>query len=289
MRSTEKIEKLIKNVNLHAYTNSEADQRVLGELLHAQEKSQKTEPPFASLKTRRTIMKSPVTKLAVAAAVIALVVLGLSEFIGTDSTSGVVWADVARKVQASQGVIFRSIDSSSDPRDDGPDYAMNYRSGTQHRTDSYKADEIIKTIYSNFDTKTVVLVDHGHRSHVKMTFEDMKQDDFSDNPIAMVQMFLSHEHEELGQKTVESTLCEGFETKDPDFGGSDYPNDSLMARIWISAETGYPVQFEIDIVRNGGEIRIGGVVDQFQWDVELDKSMFEPNIPAGYIDISPGE
>jgi outer membrane lipoprotein-sorting protein len=60
-----------------------------------------------------------------------------------------------------------------------------------------------------------------------------------------------------------------------------------MARIWVSLETGYPVQLETEIVRNNGEIRIGAVWDQFQWDVELDESMFEPNIPADYIDISP--
>jgi len=52
-------------------------------------------------------------------------------------------------------------------------------------------------------------------------------------------------------------------------------------------ETGYPVQFEVETVRNNGEIRIAIVVDQFQWDVELDERMFEPDIPSDYINISP--
>ena len=52
-------------------------------------------------------MRSPVIKLAIAAAIIAAVILGLFEFIGRGNTSGVVWAEVAQKVQASQGVIFR--------------------------------------------------------------------------------------------------------------------------------------------------------------------------------------
>jgi len=84
-------------------------------------------------------------------------------------------------------------------------------------------------------------------------------------------------------------LCEGIETTDPAFDGSgpDYPTDSVMAQIWVSVETGCPVQYEYEFVRNNGEIRIGGVGDQFQWDVELDESMFEPNIPPDYIDISP--
>lgn len=232
-------------------------------------------------------MKSRITKLAVAAAVIAVVALGLFEFIGTGSTSGVVWAEVAQKVQASRGIIFRSRDVAPDSRDGGPDYTMNYSSNTQLRLDSYKGDQIIKTIYDDFNTKTVILVDHGHKSYVKMTFEQMEQDDLWRDPKSFVQRFLSREHRELGQKTVEGVLCEGIETTDPAFLGADSPVDSLMARVWVSVETGYPVQFEVEIVRNNGQIRIAIVVDQFQWDVELDESMFEPDIPADYIDISP--
>ena len=234
-------------------------------------------------------MKSSTTKLAAAAVVIALVVLGLFEFIGTGSTSGVVWAEVVQKVQASRGVIFRGRDTAMDSQDGGSDYIMNYLSSTHSRLDFYKGDEIFKTIYDDFNTKTVILVDHSHKSYVKMTFEKMQQNHLLSDPKSLVQRFLSHEHRELEPKTVEGVLCEGIETTDPTFdeSGPDYPTDSVMARIWVSVETGYPVQFEIDIVRNNGEIRIGGIVDQFQWDVELDESMFEPNIPPDYIDISP--
>lgn len=232
-------------------------------------------------------MKSPITKLAVAAAVIAVVVLGLFEFIGTGSTSGVVWAEVAQKVQASRGIIFRSRDTAPDSRDGEPDYTMNYLYSAQSRLDSYEGDQIIKTIYDDYNTKTVILIDHGHKSYVKMTVEGMEQNDLWRDPKSLVQRFLSHEHRELGQKTVEGVLCEGIETTDPAFDGTDFPVDSLMARIWVSVETSYPVQFEVEIVRNNGQIRIAIVVDQFQWDVELNESMFEPNIPADYIDISP--
>ena len=234
-------------------------------------------------------MKSSITKLAAAAVIITAITLGLFEFIGTDGTSGVVWAEVARKVQASRGVIYRSRDLMPDSRDVEPDHTTNYFSSTLARHDSYKGNEIIKTIYADFNTKTVILVDHlpSHKSYVRMTYKDMEWDGFWSDPNSMVQRFLSCEHRELGRKTVEGVLCEGFETSDPAFDGTDYPTDSLMARIRVSVKTGYPVQFEMEIVRNNGEIRIGGIWDQFQWDVELDESMFEPNIPADYIDISP--
>jgi len=286
MRPAEDIRRLIEN--LSDKTSARMDQRVREDILQALEESNQpsalTEP-----KIRRQIMKSPITKLAAAAVIIALVVLGLFEFVKTESTSGVVWADVVKKVEACQGVIYRSRETTSDSRAGGPDYTMNYLSCTHSRLDSYKEDQIIKTIYDDFNTKTVILVDHFHKSYVKMTFENMQQSNFLTNPKSMVQKFLSREHRELGQKTVEDVLCEGIETTDLAFdeSGPDYSTDNVMARIWVSVETGYPVQFEIEIVRNNGKIRIGDIGDQFQWDVELDESVFEPNIPAGYIDISP--
>lgn len=283
MRPAENIERLIKNLN--DTTSARMDERVLRDVRRTLNESEKTSA-LTHPKIRRMIMKSPITKLAAAAAVIAVVTLGLFEFIGDGGTSSVVWAEVARKVQASQGTIFRSIDTSSDSRED---YTMNYLCGAQSRHDSYKGDQIVKIFHDDYNTKTVVMISHGHKSYIKRTVEKMEQNHLLADPKSMIQRFMSHEHRELGQNTVEGVLCEGFETTDPAFDGTDYPTDSLMARIWVSVGTGYPVKFEAEIVRDGGEIQLGGVADQFQWDVELDESMFEPNIPADYIDISPGQ
>lgn len=284
MRPAEDIKRLIEN--LSDKTSARMDQQVRQDMLHALAESEKPSA-LTRPKIGRTIMKSPIAKLGAAAAVIAVIVLGLFEFVKTESNSGVLWAEVVQKVQASRGVIYRSRDLASDSRADRPDYTKNYFSDTQARHDSYKGDQIIKTIYGNFNTKTVILVDHGHKSYVKMTVENMKQDGFVTDPKIMVQRFLSHEHRELGQKTIEDVLCEGIETTDRTFSEGDFQVDSLVARAWVSVETGYPVQLEDEEVRNNGRIRIAVVLDQFQWDVQLDESMFKPDIPPDYIDISP--
>ena len=289
MKSAEDIRRYFQKSTLS--TNPDTHEAIFEKIQRAQDQSKTTAPALSGFNRRSKIMKSNITKLAATVVIIAVVVLGLFEFIDHDGGSGVVLAEVARKVQASQGVIFRSKEISQDWRDNEPDYTMNYLSSTHSRLDSYKEDQIFKTIYDDFNTKTVILVDHlpSHKSYVKMTFEKMQQSNFLTDPKSMIQRFLSCEHRELDSNTVEGVLCEGIETTDPAFDGSgpDYPTDSVMARIWVSVETGYPVQLEIEIVRNNGEIRIGGVSDQFQWDVELDESMFEPNIPPDYIDISP--
>ena len=286
MRPAENINDLIKKLKLKASTD--LDKRIHGDISKELAESDKTKSAVVQPKIGRTIMKSPITKLAAAAAIVIAVLIVISQFGG--SGTSVVWAEVAQKVQASRGVIFRGIDTTMDSQNSESDYIMNYLSSTHSRLDFYKGDQVTKTIYDDFNTNTVILVDHlpNHKSYVKMTFENIEQSSFLINPKSMVQKFLSCEHREIGQKIVEGMLCEGIETTDPTFddSGHDYSTDSVIARIWVNVKTGYPAQLETKIVRNNSEIHIGGIMDQFQWNVELDESMFEPEIPEDYIDIS---
>ena len=75
MKPAENIKRLIKN--LHDTTSAQMDERVLGDVLRALAES---EQPSALTwpNIRRTIMKSPITKLAAAAAIAIVVLLPLS-------------------------------------------------------------------------------------------------------------------------------------------------------------------------------------------------------------------
>jgi len=246
---------------------------------------------------RRTIMKNPITKLAVAAAVIITVVaLGLFEFIDTGSSSGVVWAEVARKVEASRGVIVRCTETTSFLSNED-DYSIKYFSRTHSRTDSYKGEQITHSYYKDFDTKTYTGVYHKHKHYLSTTFTPSEQgflEKHGDwmNAKYLVETMLSCEHRKLGQKTIEGVLCEGIETTDPGVLGplpGSVSRLDVEMQLWVNAKTQYPVLFEskISVVAEGEAISSECIMDQFQWDVELDPSLFEPNIPPDYIDISP--
>jgi hypothetical protein len=84
VRSTEKIKKLIRNLDLDVDTNSEADKRVLGELLRAQENSQTTERAFASPKIRRRIMFVRERPWKVAALVALVIGTGAMSVVGVN-------------------------------------------------------------------------------------------------------------------------------------------------------------------------------------------------------------
>jgi hypothetical protein len=98
VRSAENIEKIIKNLNLDINTNAQTDQAVLSELLDAQKKSMKQQSAYALPNIRRFIMKSPMTKLAVAAVVVIAVLIGVNPF--GNSKTNIVLADVAEHFES---------------------------------------------------------------------------------------------------------------------------------------------------------------------------------------------
>jgi hypothetical protein len=291
MRPSDNINELINKLQLKASAN--LDRRIHDDISAALAESDKTKSAVTQPNIWRTIMKSPIVKLAAAAVIIALVVLGLFEFIVTENSSGVVWSEVVRKVGASRGLIFRCRDSIPSNEDD---YSIAYTSPTYCRKDFYKDGQIIRTGYVDFtasDTDTLIDVFHMHKLHVTTTYKKSENGLFLEwrndwtNPGFLVQRILSSEHSKLGQKTIEGVLCEGIETTDPAcFGPLPGEVNNLQAefRLWVSAETWYPVLYESKMSGEyEGEVwESESVTDQFQWDVELDPGIFEPNIPTDY-------
>ena len=76
MRPADNVEEAIRK-KLNFAASTKLHDRLLDDVLNAQEKSQKTESAFTLLKIRRTIMKSPITKLAAAAMMVGAVMLSM--------------------------------------------------------------------------------------------------------------------------------------------------------------------------------------------------------------------
>ncbi|HIJ67863.1 MAG TPA: hypothetical protein HPP51_06210 [Planctomycetes bacterium] len=300
MKSAEDIKKYFQKSTLS--TNPDRHEAVYEKIQRAQNQSGAKTPELSGLNLRSKIMKNPTVKLAAAAVIIALVVLGLFEFIGTENSSGVVWANVVRKVEASQGSVVRCRETSSFLPSDPTDYSIAHTTPRYSRKDFYTAGQITHTHYSDFSDSDIVTftgVYHKHKHYIFGTYPNSKDEVFLEqhedwtNPRYLVQRILSCEHRELEQKTIEGVLCEGLETTDPAVYGPIPGSVTLLdvqMQLWVNVETQYPVMFEWKVSAEAeGEAAVEseGVMNQFQWDVELDESMFEPEIPADYIDISP--
>ncbi|MEA3226957.1 MAG: hypothetical protein U9Q07_13485, partial [Planctomycetota bacterium] len=224
MRSSEDVEKLIRNAEMHS--DPEANQAVLKDLMHQIDKTQTQKPAVMQPSIRRTIMKSPITKLAATAVVVAVVLIVVSQFGG--SATSVAWGEVIGRLETSRGVVFRrTMIRSNQPGEDG--YRMIYSCPTHSRTDHYKADQMIGSLYSDYNAKTLVSIQHDRRSYFEHQLGEQAVRDHQTevDPKAWVQKFLSCEYRKLGQKTIVGVLCEGLETTDPAFGDSDSPVESL--------------------------------------------------------------
>lgn len=292
MKPIDNLEETVRK-DLNFTAGADLHDRMLDDVLNAQEKSKKANSAAIWPNLGRTIMKSPITKLVAAAVIIAVVVLGLLEFIGTENKSGVLWADVVQKVQASRGLIVRSIDISPSREDD---YSITYTSPSYCRKDFYKDGQVIRTCYTDFtasDIYTLTDVQHIRKFYVTTRYKKSKYQNVLEwhadwtNPGFLVQKILSVKHTKLGQKTIEGVLCEGIETTDPACLGplpGQINNLQVEFRLWVSVETGYPVLYESKISGEyeGQRDESGCVMNQFQWDVELDPSLFKPNIPPDY-------
>ncbi len=271
MRPRKDVERIIRTKLNLVFDPPQRDQ-LLTRALHEQEQSWEMEPTREEPVTRRMIMKSPIVKLGIAAALLAVVGVGIMELIGTGSQSGIVWAEVARNVEASPGVIFRARDTGSRrPDDDWPNgYRIFWRSAAVSRMDVYRGGRIYRTIYLDYDAKTTIAVLHDAKKYSKETMSDetMRGERGWSDPQGLLNLALSVEHRSLGRKTIDGVLCEGIEGTGP---------DGSTGRLWAAVETGYPVLVEIKGVDGST-----GTMDQFRWNVDLSAEGVEPEIPPGY-------
>jgi len=92
MRPAEDIDELIKKLRYKA--NVETHDRVLGNVMRALDESEKQKTGAAAPDIWRTIMKSPITKIAAAAVIIIAVMIGLHRFTGSIDGATVALAEV---------------------------------------------------------------------------------------------------------------------------------------------------------------------------------------------------
>lgn len=123
MRPADDIEKMVRNWN--ESTSAGMDDRVLADVGRALERSQTQAAPTGP-SLRRIIMRSPVTKLAVAAAIVIAASVLLSQF--GNSLESVAWADVARRFES---VPFFSVTI----------YVSQGPSAEAHRLDIWKSQD----------------------------------------------------------------------------------------------------------------------------------------------------
>jgi len=232
-------------------------------------------------------MRNSYVKLALAAVVILAVVLGVTEFLGPGGKSGVAWARVMEKAEQAPTVVFDMTREISYPQNRKLVFpSKNYISGEYGvKSEVYYEGKLFQIKYKLPRQKTAYSIRVDRKQYWRSEFsdEEVAQGSLTDDPRSWLRKILSGEYTKLGRSTINGVAVEGVECKLPEVAGAD----SIM-RLWVDVETNLPVRIEMErLAMEEGQMRpVKHVMENFEWDAQLDESLFEPNIPADY---TPGE
>jgi len=235
----------------------------------------------------RTIMKSPITKLAAAAVIIVGVYLGF-HFLGGPDIATVAWSEVVNNIEKVQAFTYRMKMSMKGIRGmpDGKTMKLEMEAWISGevgmRMDSYTEGKLISKSYVLLPEGTVISVIPEEKKYMRITltdelFEEMQKD--NGDPRKMVDEFMKCEYTKLGRNTIDGIEVEGIESKDPNVAGGILGD--VVARLWVAVENDLPVRMEIICYSNGTKV-LDMVMDEFKWDVEISAAEFEPDIPDDY-------
>ena len=303
MRPADNINNLIKKLQLKAST--ELDKRVNDDISMALAESDITKSAFTQPYIGRTIMKSPITKLAAAAVIIISCVIGLSLWKNTGS--GIALADVLTRLEQVKAVKYKSTLRTfvaEDPNkflfDSHSTWLMSQEYGRKviiEKRDP-NGEEItaaIKCYYPHQRLREIVI------GHTKKTYKRRVTDIQADWPqsiedsLSSLKEVLNTNHENIGRSIIDGVEVEGFQTTKTDYSVQSYryrgprltngEDKQYNTKLWVDVKMLLPVRIEylISCIYDGDKRFVQKVDFNFQWDVPVDASAFEAlPIPDGY-------
>ncbi len=284
MRPTEQIKRLVKKLN--ETTSTEMDQRVLTDVLDALAESEKPSA-LTQPKIWRNIMKSRITKLAVAALLVIAVLIGINRFEGP--TAGVAWGEVVRNVEASPGFIFRMKQINNDKEKGIKEYHMKVYGSAEYgaRMDGYLDPQASVQTYASLKEGALISIMPSSKSYSRQPLSGDQLAELEElDPKKSFRELLSVGYRKLGRKIIDGVEAEGVEITNPEAARISSERsieiDSHVSQLWVSVETNLPIYFESQTICNNGMLELHTIQDEFQWNVELDASEFEPDIPEDY-------
>lgn len=275
------IEQLVKNTR--AETSTATDEQILAAAQSALESAAPAQPNIW-----RTIMKNRITKFAAAAVILIAVMIGINQFGGSIDGAGVAWGEVLKQVENIPALTFETtveITFLGTKKFLAKEYvyvAGDY--GT--RSDIYRNGELFLIKFRLPNKKVAYQIQPKEKRYVRfdLSAEEAAIGRDPDDPRQWLEKILSGDYIEIGPCNINGIDVEGIEARNPEITG-----ESMAMCLWVDVETDLPVRIEIE----GEDFEAGKmrpqkiIIDDFQWDVELDPALFEPNIPDDYTEIQP--
>jgi len=222
-----------------------------------------------------TIMKSKITKLA-AAAVIIITTLTAIHFLGSP-IEGIAWADVVRPILTARTVAFNIIEVEGE----NIPITKVMNMGTQRvRGEVLSPDgkTVQVILITDYDTSRMLELIPKQKTAVLIDLKDMQEK--PDNVLETMRNLITELQndpnvsvEPLGEKEIDGQIAKGFRAVGPD----------VELTIWAEPETALPIRME----QKWRQMQF--VCTDFQFDIEMDESLFRMEIPEGYSELPRGE
>ncbi|MBN2377338.1 MAG: hypothetical protein JXD22_13125 [Sedimentisphaerales bacterium] len=247
---------------------------------------------------RRPIMNNKLIKLAVAAAVVLALLAGVIYF-SSSAGSAVVWAEVAQRIEQTHNYSYRmhmtmSGDMMTQMSPDAPDtQEMDgfVLASTEYgmRMDNNLMGKMQQRIYFLPEEHAMIILMTEMKKYMRMEFDEdylKNQWEQTRDPRQTIDEFLKFDYTELPRETIDGVKVDGIEVTDPKFGGGMFK--SFSARFWAEVRTGLPVRMEMDMEMESpqGSMVMNMVVDDYQWDIDVEPADFQPDIPDDYTEMA---
>jgi hypothetical protein len=251
--------RLVKNGKVLAQSNLEDG--VMDQIVREQNARLKAAREAGiALKLRRIIMKSPITKLAVAAVIVIAVIVGVSQFFG----GTVTFADVIQPILNARTIVCDLIigDKETNPLMHEIIVGSRIRrtiSNIENMTQIIDLDSA-KMLVLDSEAKTASYVDiQGDLRDRTQSYVNFLRDiimKLKDNPNI----------EKLGEQIINGCKAVGFKGRGP--------NEEVT--IWADAKTALPIRIHIRIGQMCATLK------NFELDVPVDDSLLSMDVPPGY-------
>ena len=291
MRPNEDIKKLITGLKINP--SAGLDTKVHSAIDNAMAKGKQFDSTHYKSSIGRIIMRSPITKLAIAAVIIIAVLAGIYVITGrTPAVTCCAWAKIADKIEQFKTCVYRiHIQQSGGAigqKGQQVEGKVYISSDYGYRMETSLSGIPMQQMYINPGEKAMIIVMPTQKKYMRMALTDetlAKTKKQMQDPRDIITQFMSGQsgqYKELGKDTINGVEVKGIEVNNPPAVQGIYSD--FTGRMWVDVATEYPVRMEIE-----GEMKIGEqkinmmiVMDSFEWGTELSPDLFKPDIPADF-------
>lgn len=208
---------------------------------------------------RRKIMKSPVTKIAAAAVIIIAVLIGLNFFGDSITVTSTAYAEIVERLHNARTMIYTANGTTEiEIAFKKPGYMRTTMPGDYVTAIDWTQGKGISTLPTR-------------KQFIEMEMSNLPNDPAQQqfNVIEKLRTLPDRADEELGTREIDGRVLQGFRVTKED----------VINTVWIDPQTRDLVRVETEFINAPG---MNVVMTDFQFDVDLDDSLFSLTPPAGY-------